>query len=1092
MRKFTFVLALIFLFGMQGVFAQLRVISGVVTSSDDKTPIPGVTIIVKNTTIGTTTNLDGKYTLTVPAKYDALEFSYVGMKTQTIKLGASVTLDIVMEPDVMNMDEVVVTAIGIPRETKALSYSVQNVSSEDIGKAGQTDMINSLQGKVSDVEIVSSSGAAGAASYIQIRGVTSLTGNNQPLFILDGVPIDGSGVGGSVTAATNLAYDGVALSNRTVDINPDDIESISVLKGGAATALYGLRASSGAIIITSKKGKATTGKKITVNFSSYVKFDQVSQLPARQNEYGQGSNIYDPVTGDITAHHQWVSGGQFSWGPKLDTCAYDRSNWNTYKWNAFDVDGRIVSNKTGKDGAIKTYNPYDFFQTGVTTDNSLSLSGGSDISTFYFSFSDNQTKGIVPNNTLRRNTFKLSGDTKLSDHFKISGSANYIITTGDRIQQGSNTSGVMLGLLRTPPTFNNAAGYQLPSDYIFPDGSGTLTDWQNLNVSDDPTATGLSGNQRSYRHGIFYDNPYWTANMNHYKDQLNRLIGSAQVDYLANSWLSFTYRIGIDWWGRKFNDDLAIGSSAQPAGWAKRGEELAKNFNSDLIMTIDKNFANDFNAHIIIGQNMTQNIYTNLTAQAMGMVIPDYFELNNTTSIASQELTTNRKGAAFYGDLTLSWKYMVYLTATARNDWSTTLPEGKNSFFYPSIGASWIFTQLPGLKDNKVLPYGKVRVSYAITAKDASPYNTKTYYVSPAILDGWTTGLTWPYNGANGYLYSNTLGNTALKPEKSGNFETGIDLKFVQNRIGISYTYFNNKTTDNILQVPIAASTGFTSAWLNAGSIRTTGHEVTLDLVPIKSKNWTWDITANFSKINNKVLALAPGISRLYLGGFTGSEIDAVVGQPYRTIYGYDWKRDANGNKLIDDNGYPMMSENESALGNVDPDWTMGIGSTLRWKDLSLYLLVDIKQGGKMWDGTRGAMDYFGVSAGTLNRDEMVIFDGIVESTGKPNTMVVPLSQEWYQGVGSGFVGCTAPNVEDAGWVRLRTVTLTYNLSRLLKNTFVRQLSIYFTGTNLLLFTKYKGIDPETSLAGSDNAQGIDYFNMPGTKSYTIGLTMAF
>jgi TonB-linked SusC/RagA family outer membrane protein len=1069
MRKFTIVLALLLMAGLQGVLAQTRVISGVVTSSEDKSPIPGVTIVVKSTTIGTTTNIDGKYVLTVPAKYDFLTFSYVGMKTKEVKIGESITLDVVLDPDVMNLDAIVVTAIGIPRETKALSYSVQNVSSEDIGKAAQTDMINSLQGKVSDVQVVSSSGVAGAASYIQIRGVTSLTGNNQPLFVVDGVPIAGAETGGSVESASAGAFDGVGLSNRAIDINPDDIESVSVLKGGAATALYGLRAASGAVIITTKKGKAATGKKVSVNFSTSVKFDVVSQLPARQDAFGQGSG------------GNWISGNKFSWGPKLDSMAYDKSNWSKYEWKDFDVDGRIVPATVGKDGAVKTYNPYDFFQTGVTTDNSLSLSGGSDISTFYFSFSDNQTKGIVPDNTMRRNTFKLSGDTKLSDHWKVSGSANYIITAANRIQQGNNTSGIMLGLLRTPPTFDNAAGYIFPSDYLLPDGSPL------------PSA----GYERSYRHGIYYDNPYWTANEDTYKDAVNRLIGSAQVDYLANKWLSFTYRIGMDWYGRKIVDNLAVGSSTQPAGWAKRGEELSKNFNSDLLMTIDKNFAKDFNVHFILGQNMTQQYFTSLNSQAFGLVIPNYYELNNTTSIASQEVTDNRKGAGIYGDLTLSWKNMLYLSVTGRNDWSTTLPEGKNSFFYPSIGAGWIFTQLPGLKDNKVLPYGKIRVSYAVTAKDAPVYSTQTPFTAPYILDGWTTGLTWPYNSTNGYLNSSVLGNNQLKPEKTGNFETGIDLKFIQNRVGISYTYFNNKTTDDILQVPIAATTGYTSVMLNAGSIRTTGHEVTLDLVPIKSKNWEWDITANWSKIDNKVLALAPGINRLYLGGFTGSEIDAVVGQPYRTIYGYDWERDSRGNVLIGTDGYPIESQNETALGNVDPKWTMGISSNLRWKDLSLYFLVDIKHGGKMWDGTRGAMDYFGTSAGTLNRGEYVVFAGVMtdangNSTGKLNTMSVPLTQDYYQAQGSGFVGATAPYIEDAGWVRLRTVTLTYNISRFLKKTFIRQLSIYFSGTNLLLFTHYKGVDPETSLAGSDNAQGIDYFNMPGTKSYTLGLNVSF
>ncbi len=563
-------------------------------------------------------------------------------------------------------------------------------------KASQTDVINSLQGKVSDVQVVSSSGTAGAASYMQIRGVTSLTQNNQPLFVVDGVPVAGAETGGSTWSATEMHLNGVALSNRAIDLNPDDIESVSVLKGGAATALYGLRAASGAVIITTKKGKATAGKKISVNFSTSVKFDVVSQLPALQNQYGQGTE------------GSWISGNKFSWGPKLDTCAYDKSNWSNYTWKDFDVDGRIVSNKVGTGGSINTYSPYQFFQTGLTTDNSIALSGGSDISTFYFSFSDNQTKGIVPNNTMHRNTFKISGDSKLSDHWKVSGTANYIITSANRIQQGNNTSGVMLGLLRTPPTFNNADGYVFSSDYLLPDGSPP------------PNA----GFERSYRHGLGYDNPYWTANMNHYQDAVNRLIGSAQVDYLATKWLSFTYRIGMDWYGRKIIDNLAVGSNTQPAGWANRGEELSKNFNSDLFMTIDKNFAKDFNVNFILGQNMTEQYFTSLNSQAQGLVIPEYYDLNNTTSIASQESTSDRRGAGIYGDLTLSWKSMLYLTATGRNDWSTTLPAGKNSFFYPSVGLQdGSLPRLGALKDNKVLPYGKIRVSYSVTAKDAPKEN---------------------------------------------------------------------------------------------------------------------------------------------------------------------------------------------------------------------------------------------------------------------------------------------------------------------------------------------------------------------------------
>ena len=1059
MRKFTLILALLLMAGLQGVFAQTRVISGTVTSSEDKQPIPGVTVVVPGTTIGTNTGMDGKYVLAVPTKYTSLTFSYVGMKTKVVQIGTATTLDVVLDNDVMNMDEVVVTAIGIPRESKALSYSVQEVGADDIMKSARTDAVNALQGKVSDVQIINSAGVAGGATYVQIRGVQSITQNNQPLYVIDGIPISGSESGGI------YGVDGVATSNRNIDINPDDIESINVLKGGAATALYGLRAASGAIVITTKKGKANPGKKISVDFNTYIQFDKISMTPAMQTSYGQGHA------------GNWYSGDRLTWGPKLDSMSLskDPSVWG--KWKDFDNAGSLVSNnsKLSKVGAAQTYDPYKFFQTGVTTNNSLSLMGGTDVSTFYFSFSDNQSKGIVPNNTFRRNTFKLAGDTKLGEKFKLSGTANYMITGGNRIQQGSNTSGVMLGLLRTPSTFDNSAGYILPeNEYgVVPLQNGTI--------------------QRSYRHGRGYDNPYWTANENQYSDHLDRLIGSVQVDYFATKWLSVTYRLGVDWWGRRWKDQLNMYSAtAYPDGWNKDGQETEKDFNSDLMININKDFAKDFNLKVLLGQNMTQQYYKGLSSTANGMVIPEYYDLNNGKTVSSTTATSQVRRAAIYGDVQLSWKSMLYLSLTGRNDWSTTLPQGKNSFFYPSVGLGWIFTELPGLKNNKILPYGKLRVSYAIVAKDASPYNTLTYYNTPSVLDGWTTGLVFPWNGNNAFIISNNLGNNQLKPEKTKTWEVGADLKFYQNRIGISYTYFHNKGEDLILSVPIAATSGYSTTTMNAASMTTYGHEITLDAVPIKTKNWTWDIIINWSQIKNNVDALATGINQIFLGGFEGSEIDAMAGQPYRTIYGYDWVRDGAGNLVIGSDGYPIMADKMSNLGNVDPIWTGGIGTNLRWKDLSLYLLFDIKYGGKMWNGTRGAMDYFGTSAGTLNRDEWYVFPG-VNQNGQTNT--IPVKRDYYwmtQNVGSGFTGPMVDYVENSGWVRLRTVTISYNFTKLLKKTFIQGLSVYFTGTNLWISTKYKGIDPETNLLGASNAQGIDYFNMPGTKSYTVGLNLKF
>jgi TonB-linked SusC/RagA family outer membrane protein len=1076
MRKFTIALALLLFIGLQGVLAQTRVITGTVTSTEDNSPIPGVTVVVKGTTIGTSTNVDGKYVLTVPTKYNTVVISYVGMKTKEITLTDASNYDVALEPDILNMEEVVVTAIGIPRETKALGYSVQDVSGKDLTQGSHTGVINSLVGKVSDVQVISSAGVAGASSYITIRGVQSITQNNQPLFVIDGVPISSGG--------GEYGVDGVATSDRAIDLNPDDIESINVLKGGAATALYGLRAASGAIIITTKKGKATTGKKISVTYNTYVTFDKVSQLPPLQNQYGQG------VGGN------WISGSSTSWGPKIDTCSYLPYD-STYKWRAYDVDGQIVSkndpNATGV--PTKAYNPYDFFQTGITYNNAIAVSGGTDVSTFYLSYSNNSSTGVVPNNKFDRNTFMVSAQTKLWEKVTVGVNANYIISVGDRIQQGSNTSGVMLGLLRTAPTFDNAAGYIIENGEPY----------------------GLpNGYQRNYRHGGGYDNPYWTANMNRYNDQVNRLIGSIYATYYATSWLTFTARVGVDWWGRKVQNELAVYSRTQPAGWTYETMELNKDFNSDIMATIDKDFAKDFNLKFTFGNNMSQLYFHGLNANANDVVIPEYYNLSNTTAISANEATSELRRAAFYGDLQLSWKNMVYLSLTGRNDWSTTLPAGNNSFFYPSVSGGFIFTQLPFLKDNKVLPYGKLRGSYAVVAKDASPYNTLTYYYQPVIADGWTTGLTFPLNGYVGYTYGanpvtgyDQLGNAELKPEKTISWEIGTDLKFYQNRIGLNYTFFHNEGKDLLLYVTIPASTGFTTVYENAASMKTSGNEITLDLVVIKNKDWEWDIACNFANLNNEVLSLAPGIENVFLGGFTDPQIRAVAGQPYRSIYGYDFLRNDNGQILIDNSGspdplaadynsnygYPLGMTNDMVpLGNVDPKWTMGLSTTLTWRDLSLYALLDIKDGGKMWNGTKGALVNFGTAGMTASRGDQMIFDGVLSSDGTTaNNIIVNPGEDWYYyGLGSGFNGPASQYIEKSNWVRLRTVTLSYSFTKLLKKTVIKGLDVYFTGTNLWLSTPYDGIDPETNLLGASNAQGIDYFNMPGTKGYTVGLNLSF
>ncbi len=1088
MRKITVLLAFLFLAGMQIAHAQTRTISGKVTSAEDGQGIPGVTIQVKGTAVGTVTDIDGNYSLEIKPSYKTLMYQYVGMKTQTIAIGDQNNINIALETDVLQMEEVVVTAIGIPKNQKALGYTVQDVSSEQIAKSGNTNIVSALEGRVAGLQVTSSSAAAGGAQYVTIRGATSIIGNNQPLFVVDGVPIDNS-VTRDVDGFQNGDVAGVARSNRVLDLNPEDIENISVLKGGAASALYGSLGSNGVIVITTKKGAAGKGKKVTVNFTSDVQFTTINktQLPGLNEDWTQGWN------GD------WSSGFFASWGARKDTMGYSRDQaWIDGGYAGFDTDGDIVARSDPRYdeslGSVQRYDPFDFFQTGVRFNNSISLTGGTDKGSFYVSASDMSDKGVVPNNKVRRNTFKVSGTANMNDKWKISGNANYIRTTGDRIQQGSNTSGVMLGLVRTPPTFNNEGllylnGEQMaPNSYEFNDGS-----------------------QRNYRHGGGYDNPYWTANKNLWQDEVNRLIGNIQVDWFATDFLRFTYRPGLDWYSEEAKDYLAVGSRTSPGGRVFARNTVNWIMNQDIIGYFDYDFNENWGMYATAGFNWVERRWNYVYGQADGLSIPEYYNLNNSANILSAESTWRKRMMGVYFDIGFDFKSMLFVNVTGRNDWSTTLPEENNSYFYPSISAGFVFTEIAGLKDGKVVPYWKVFASYARTGSDADPYRTKTYFFQAGVSDGWVSplGVNFPIstNGVtyNGFTYGNTMGSNSLKPEFTTTWEIGTNIKFVNNRVGLDMTYFNNQSTDLLLPVDIDPATGFSSMFINAASMESVGFEITLYATIIKSKNFTWDILVNFSRIKNNVIELAENVDAIFLGGFTDPQIRAVAGEEYRTIYGYDWLRDDNGNVLINDDpnstwyGYPSGDYTLTPLGKVNPDWTMGVSNTFAFYGVTIYGLLDVRQGTNMWNGTRGALNYFGMSTDNNNRDdEVVIFEG-VKSDGSTNDINVAdqgnpnWAQTWAtSGEGSGFTGPTVEYIEDASWVRLRELTVAYSFNKVLSNSRIDNLEIYFTGRNLWLSTPYTGIDPETSLLGASNAQGMDYFNMPGTRSYLIGLRLAF
>ena len=1062
--KFNGILTLLLAFTVHFAFAQ-KTVSG--TVSDESGPLPGVSVLIKGTTTGSETDFDGKYTITA-TEGDILQYTYIGLDEAFKTVGTSNVIDVVMIGSNV-LEEVVVTAVGISRKERELGYNVQKVDAEAISTKPNADIVNSLSGTTSGVQVVSSSGDAGSSSHITIRGAASVTGNNQPLFVVNGMPIL-SGGGDSGVAGVNT-------SSRSIDINPDDIASLTVLKGGAATALYGVRAANGAIIITTKSGKNLTSKKI--EFHSSYGFDMISQVPAMQNTYAQGN-------GGV-----WLSGFQRSWGPAISSLEYDGDE--NYIW---DPNGSLVPAGTGNGTPAKAYDPFEFFQTGSIINNRFSISNGSDNGSYFFSISDLEHSGVVPNNEFGRTTVRLNASTNISDDFTFGADMAYTNSRAIQIQKGSNVSGIMLGLLRTPPTFDNSAGYE------FPDGS-----------------------QRNYRNGGGYDNPYWVSNNIEFDEDVNRLTSGVNLNKKFSDFFNISYNAGLDWYNRRYTNKYKIGSRGNPTGYYDEYQSYNSVFNSDLLFNFSKDITENFGAKLTLGNNFYSSYSKFLYGDATGLEIPDFYQLSNSSNNTTQNGSSSFRTMAVFADLQLAYNNMLYLGVTGRNDWATTMPEENDSAFYPSVSFGFVFTELGELKNNSILSYGKLRASAARTANIAPVYQTSNSYVAAGTADGWTDGVQFPYLGETGFQVSPGLGNPELKHETQESWEVGADLRFLNNKYGIDFTYFKNVNSDLLLAVPIAPSSGFSSIFLNAATMETKGIEVSFNANPIKGDNFSWDFLANFTKFSNIVTELTEGVENVFLGGFTVPQVRAVVGREYGSIYGFDWFRDDSGNVLINDDptdsyrdGYPMADEREMVpIGDFNPDWTANITNTLKYKNLALTFLVDIKSGGMMYNGTAFAMNYMGTAERTENREvyytpegtidfdltpaeNIVVFDGVyghVGSDGSPVssgvTNVTPIVQDerWFEGQGSNFGG--GPSVaamEPADWVRLRDITLAYDLPEISK--YVESAQIYVTGKNLWLDTPYTGVDPETNLSGSSNGQGMDYFNNPGTKSYSVGVKLSF
>lgn len=1058
-------------------YAQ-NIVTGKIISKDDRQALQGASVRVKETNAVTYTNVVGRFLLEVN-EGQHLIISSVGYLTQERVVKSGKIYDFTLLTNERALGEIVVTALGIRKERKSLTYSIGEIKADDI--QNETNIAMAMQGKVAGLQITSSGGGAGSSSNIIIRGTSSITGNNQVLYVIDGMPINNSVDNTEATTA------GVAYSDRSIDINPDDIESISVLKGGSAVALYGLQGSNGVIILTTKKGQKG---KMKVDLSSAVNLERVSQLPYFQNIYAQGNNgIYSAPDDNPNKR---------SWGPPLSRLRYD--NAKDYQ---YDIHGKLIpyaSNAT----ALKTPLPYNnsgmFFRTGATYSNFMALSGGDDNSAFRISLGSEKQNSIVPTDFFQRVTGKISGETVVFNKLKIAGNLNYINSGGRRAQQGSSSQSVMLDLYRTPINFDNTAG---------------LTNQRNP-----AQYTLASGAQRTYRGpgeagGAYYNNPYFTVNEDPFLDDVNRVIGSLNLNYNPFPWFTVNYVLGEDMYSDQRTQNYAVNDASYPTGGIILDGYISKIINSDLQLQIKKRLTPYLKTSVILGNTYYSNYHDQRQTGGTSFNFPGFTNIGNAQSVNAFTQLNRYRVVSYYATFDLNYKEQFFLNAACRIDKSTLLDPANNAFINPSIGIGWVFTNLPFLRERDFLSFGKLRASYGTSGNEPPFYALGTTMTAvnfnsnnaAGSYDGFTNGLAYPLNGQGGFINNFNLGNKHLKAEKTREYDFGGELGFLKDRIIIDLTYYKKQGSDLIIQVPYTSATGYSSKVLNAAAMTNKGYEALLTVLPVKTRFFNWTVSANFTRNTNKVTDLA--VQSVSYGGFTGLTVNAIKGYANTSFFGPHFITDQKGRQVIEDNstdpngtlGYPIAGSQSTYAGNPNPDWTMGITNAFRYKRVRVSALVDIKHGGQIWNGTEGALIAYGRADVTVNRGMNTVFQGVsghldangnTVITGTKNGIAVPLNESWYLNNGGGFGSVSSQFVQPAGWVRLREVSISYRLDDSnFKKGPIKSIEITAFGHNLWLKTKYHGIDPETSLQGAGNSQGLDYFQLPGTKSYGFSLKVS-
>lgn len=1053
-----------------GMYAQQATVTGTVTDPEG-IPLPGVNILVKGTTSGTQTDFDGQFTIDAETG-ETLVFSYLGMKSQEIEVAGDAELEIALEGDENKLDEVVVTALGIKREKKSLGYATQEVGGESVSDVATQNFTNALSGKVAGLK-VKSSGTMGGSTNVVIRGNSSLTGSNQALFVVDGTPIINQN---SNTGSQQGGRGGYDYGNAAGDISPDNIETINVLRGAAATALYGERAANGAIIIETKKGKRNQGMGISIRSS--VTFSEVDDktLPKYQSKYGAGYSAgYDTgdgflltdINGDGNLEETTPFTEDASYGARFDP------NRMIYQWNS--IYPELDTYMQPSPWVAGAHSPNDIWDTGHSTINSVALDGGDENGSFRVSFTNHMQTGGLPNSEIKKNNVKFSGSQDLTDRLTASANITFIKTDGKgRYGTGYDNQ----NLMQTFRQWNqrNVDLYGMRDAY---NQTGKNITW--------------NPNSPSNRTPIYTDNPYWVRNENYQTDTRNRYYGNVNLSYEISDALSVLGRFTFDTYSELQEERINVGSNAVSS--YSRFDNRVAEYNYDMILNFNKDLTPDLNLDGNIGFNIRRNEQTYIRASTNGgLNAPGLYALSNSKDPleAPAEYQADQMVDGLFARAGIGYLNTYFIEGTIRRDRSSTLPKSDNTYYYPSVSTSVLLSNI--IKEDW-LDFAKFRANFAQVGSATDPYNVFNTYT-----------INTPFNGQGSASLNSRLNNLDLKSETSTSYEVGLEGSFLDDRVNVDFSYYQTRTKDQITPVPISNATGYTRKLLNAGEIENKGFEMLVGFVPLRTEDFRWNLNVNWSKNKNKVISLTDGIDNLQLASFQGGvSINAAPGEPYGAIRGTDYVYDDQGNKIVNSDGYyEVSSNNNEIIGEMQPDWNAGITNTFTYKNISLSFLIDIQEGGDIfsldtwygmgtgvYDVTAGINDLGNEMRAPLADGGGVILPG-VDGSGNQNTKRIPVGSASDSPYGYSN-DANKGHVYDASFVKLRELSLTYRFDeKFIEKLPFTDASISFTGRNLWII--HKNIpysDPEAGLS-SGNVQGYQSGAYPATKEYGLNVKLKF